>query len=58
MNKQAALNSAGNAVSKFLEHQTVPVQGAQTPAELGKKYAEFIAGLHAGLVAYFEKVGD
>lgn len=58
MNKNAALNLAGNALAKFLEHQTVPAQGGETPKEAGSRNAEFISALHAGLVAYFEKADE
>lgn len=58
MNKQAALNHTGNAVAKFLEHQTIPALSAPNPAELGKRYGEFIGGLHAELFSYYQKVQE
>lgn len=58
MTRQAALNQANGCVAKFLEHQVMPVQGGMTAEETGKKYGQFISGLHAQLLEYFEKLKD
>lgn len=58
MDRKAALALANAALTKYIEHQSMPNLTAATAEEVGHRVGEFIGGLHAQLVTYFEKVKD
>jgi hypothetical protein len=56
MDKAQAFVHATDILRRFVESQDIPPGGTKgTAREHGEKTAEFLAGLHRGLYAYFRE---
>jgi len=59
MDKAKAFALATDILSRFVESQEIPPGGTTGTARVhGEKTAEFLAGLHRGLYAYFLEAED
>ena len=59
MDKAKAFVHATDLLQRFIESQDIPPGGTKgTAREHGEKTAEFLAGLHRGLLDYFAASTD
>lgn len=58
MENRNALAHATNLLQSFIESQEIPSAKTGTPADHGRKTAEFLTSMHQSLHEYFRKVDD